>query len=401
MHRKSMNRTRAIVTLVAAMGLAVPALAQEKSISPKPSNAPQITKGAQPGTPATPGKPSVDSGAHGIQHSDPAQSPLTWEAMTHDFGNIADTTEVAHVFKFTNNSGGRVTIQSATGSCGCTVPELKKKSFESGETGEMTVRFNPHGRRGLNPKAVTIMFSEPAGTPNTVLTISSNVQPLVIIDPPKMYMMEVDSKSGQSAEITVSGRKSDFQVLGVDCSNPNIQISVGEKREVQIDGDVFQQYPVSVMVKAGSPVGEIQTEFVIRTNEERVASENYVFVSEVVGDLKATPNKLALRAYTPNIPFANVVVLESRSNKPFHVTGIEVEGRDDMQLVADLETNTVNNRTTYTIRLNGVTPDITGIVSGEIVVHTDSTENPLLRLPFSTSIRGSQAGFPTNQPVSH
>jgi hypothetical protein len=403
---KCMTKRSMVTVLAVCAGMASGAAAQDTKVQPKPAT-PAKQAPAAPATvvkPATPvaqptGKP-VDVHATPTQPSDPAQSPLAWDGMSHDFGNIPDTAMVTHIFKFTNRTDKRVTIQSATGSCGCTVPALAKKAFEPGEAGEMTVTFNPQNRRGPQPKQVTVTYAEPAGTPNTVLTIMSNVQPLMVVEPMKMYLMEVDAKQGKSTEITVSGRKADFQVLGVDTTNPNLVVTVGQKRETIIDGETFQQYPVSVTVKPNSPLGEFQTELVIRSNEPTAPTTNYVFVADVVGELKATPNKLTLRAYTPNIPFANVVTLESRAGKAFKVLSVEVEGRDDMQLVADFEPNNVTGKPAYTIRLNGVTPDVTGLVSGEIIVKTDMADNPEIRLPFSTSIRGS-AATPQDYPATH
>jgi len=339
-----------------------------------------------------PGTAPTDTSHGGITPSDPALSPLTWDNMAHDFGNIPDTDPVTHVFKFTNKTGKPVTILRAHGSCGCTVPDLPKKNFQPGESGEMTVTFNPQHRRGANPKAVTIEYSEPAGTPNTTVTINSNVQPLVIIEPMKMYLMEVDAKAGKSTEITVSGRKSDFQVTGIDKTSEALDVKIGQVHEVQIDGDTFQQVPVTVTIKPGTPIGEIQTELTIRTNEEKALSTNYIFFADVVGDIKATPAKLALRAFTPKVPFSNVVSLESRTAKPFKVLAVDVEGRDDMNLVADVEETNVNGKPVYTIKLNGVTPDVMGLVSGEIIVKTDLPDNDTIRLPFNATIRGTQAG---------
>lgn len=340
-----------------------------------------------------PAKPTLDSHA-GIQPSDPSQSPLTWEKMAHDFGNIPDTEAVTYVFKFKNNTDKNVTILRAHGSCGCTVPDLPKKSFKPGEAGEMPVTFNPQHRKGANPKSITIEYSEPAGTPQTMVTINSNVQPLVMIEPQKMYLMEVDSKMGKTTEITVSGRKKDFAVTSVEKSTEALDIQIGQVREVDMEGEKFQQVPITVTIKPGTPIGEIQTEIIIKTNEEKAASNNYVFFADVVGDVKATPTKLTLRAFTPKVPFSNVVTLESRTAKPFHIKSVDVEGREDMQLVADIEETNMNGKQNFTIKLNGVTPDVMGLVTGEIVVSTDLPDNPTLRIPFNATIRGSQAGAP-------
>jgi len=370
-----------------------PAKAPAKPVAPTPP--------VKVGNPANPAVGVHEHSAGGVQPSAPELSPLTWDNMAHDFGNIPDTQTVTHMFKFTNNTDKTVTILRASGSCGCTVPDLQKKSFKPGESGEMAVTFNPQTRRGPNPKAVNIEYSEPAGTPNTVVTINANVQPLVIIEPMKMYLNEVDAKTGHTAEITVSGRKKDFSVTSVEKASEALDVTVGALREVQIDGETFQQYPITVNIKPGTPIGEIQTELVIKTNEEKAASSNYVFFASVVGDIKSTPPKLTLRAFTPKVPFSNVVTLESRTNKPFKILSVDVDGRDDMNLVADFEENTINGKNAYTIKLNGVTPDVMGMITGEIVVKTDLPDNDTIRLPFNATIRGSQAAVPsgvTNAP---
>lgn len=362
-----------------------------KPVDIKPTAAP--TSGVVQPLPG--GKPNIDSHS-GLNPSDPAQSPLTWEKMAHDFGNIPDTTQVTYVFKFKNNTDKNVTILRAHGSCGCTVPDLPKKSFKPGESGEMPVTFNPANRKGPNPKAVTIEYSEPAGTPQTVVTINANVQPLVMIEPQKMYLQEIDSKMGTTAVITVSGRKSDFAVTSVEKQTEALDVQIGTATDVEIDGETFRQVPVTVAVKPGTPIGEIQTELIIKTNEEKSPSHNYVFFASVVGDVKATPTKLTLRAFTPKVPFSNVVTLESRTTEKFNIKSIDVEGREDMMLVADFEETSMNGRQTYTIKLNGVTPDVLGLITGELVINTDLKENGTLRIPFNATIRGTQAGAAAN-----
>lgn len=383
-----------LVGLMACVGLAMPAVSQVA----KPTQGKQPTPAVAPKTTQAPATQQPHSHPHGAagQPSDAAASPLAWSEMSYDFGNIPDTDMVSHVFKFHNKSDKRVTIQSATGSCGCTVPDLKKKVFEPGESGEMTVTFNPQHRQGPQPKNITVTYSEPAGTPQTLLSITSNVQPLMVIEPPKMYLMEVDAKTGKSTEINVSGRKSDFKVEKIVSTNENLLVTVGDKREVMINGQEFQQYPISVSIKPNTPIGEFQTQLEIHTNEPTKPVENYMFVADVVGELRATPQKLQLRAYTPNIPFANIVNLESRSGKAFKVLSVDVVGRDDMQLVTDFEANPATGKPAYTIRLSGVTPDMTGVVQGDIIVRTDMPDNPEIRLPFSTTIRGSTPARPVS-----
>ena len=82
-----------------------------------------------------------------------------------DFGNINEGDEVEHVFQFTNTGDAPLLIESARGSCGCTVPSWPKEPIAVGATGEILVKFNSKGKPGVQNKTVTI-------TANTFPSIS-------------------------------------------------------------------------------------------------------------------------------------------------------------------------------------------------------------------------------------
>ncbi|MEP2026230.1 MAG: DUF1573 domain-containing protein [Reichenbachiella sp.] len=75
---------------------------------------------------------------------------------SHDFGTINEGDVVEHVFAFTNTGDAPLIISSATGSCGCTVPEWPKEPIGVGEKGEIKVKFNSRKKPGVQNKTVTI-----------------------------------------------------------------------------------------------------------------------------------------------------------------------------------------------------------------------------------------------------
>jgi hypothetical protein len=79
-----------------------------------------------------------------------------FEEVEHDFGTIQQGDVVEHVFKFTNNGEAPLIIQSAVGSCGCTVPTYTRAPIAPGESGELTVAFDSKGKANLQNKTVTI-----------------------------------------------------------------------------------------------------------------------------------------------------------------------------------------------------------------------------------------------------
>jgi hypothetical protein len=56
-------------------------------------------------------------------------------------------------------------IQSASGSCGCTVPDFPKEPIPPGREGYIRVMFNSEGKSGMQEKQVTVLANT---LPNTI-----------------------------------------------------------------------------------------------------------------------------------------------------------------------------------------------------------------------------------------
>lgn len=74
----------------------------------------------------------------------------------HDFGKVHQNEVVEHDFVFTNNGKSPLIINSAVGSCGCTVASYPRAPVPPGKTDTMKVSFNSAGKHGHQIKSVTI-----------------------------------------------------------------------------------------------------------------------------------------------------------------------------------------------------------------------------------------------------
>jgi hypothetical protein len=95
---------------------------------------------------------------------------IKFRETTFDFGNITRNVPVTHEFTFTNTGNAPLIINSATASCGCTVPDYTKEPIMPGKTGVIKVTFNA-ASPGNFTKSVTV--SSNAG--QSSLTIKGNV----------------------------------------------------------------------------------------------------------------------------------------------------------------------------------------------------------------------------------
>lgn len=83
-------------------------------------------------------------------------SAFKFETEEYNFGTARQGEVVTYEFKFTNAGKEPLIINSASGSCGCTVPSYPKEPIKPGETGAIKVSFNTAGKMGMQDKTVTL-----------------------------------------------------------------------------------------------------------------------------------------------------------------------------------------------------------------------------------------------------
>jgi len=105
--------------------------------------------------------------------SDASVPRFEFVSDTHDFGTIKQGDKVSFQFDFTNAGKGDLLIASASGSCGCTVPEYPKNPIHAGDKSSIKVTFDSAGKNGKVSKTVTIISNT---IPNTkVITITADI----------------------------------------------------------------------------------------------------------------------------------------------------------------------------------------------------------------------------------
>jgi len=93
------------------------------------------------------------------------KTAITFKKFEHDFGTIKQDSENKHVFTFTNTGTEPLIIESATGSCGCTVPNYPKHPIPPGGTGDIEVEYKPGKQENAQTKTVTLVANtEPKQT---------------------------------------------------------------------------------------------------------------------------------------------------------------------------------------------------------------------------------------------
>lgn len=133
-------------------------------------------------------KPKVESEYKGDKQANPNFDPIanqdknkpvgpltamTFDNSEFDFGDIAQGSSNAHVFKFTNTGKEPLIITNAKGSCGCTVPRWPKEPIAPGGTGEIEIIYKPGRQKNKQTKSITVTANtEPA---KSIIKVKANV----------------------------------------------------------------------------------------------------------------------------------------------------------------------------------------------------------------------------------
>lgn len=410
---------RRACSLIAVMGLALPTLVFSGAAHAQPADSPA----AKPTPQTVPGmrqlspeeveklklrkkddqtaKEKEEKAAAAAQQAPGAvelPKAIEMSETSFDWGNISDTDPVSHTFKVKNITEKTIKIAVAA-SCGCTVGKLEKDVLEPNEQVDVTASFNPQGRNGPQTKTLTITVVEPQGVyAQQTNTLTSNVKAMVTLEPQKVFLNEVDHREGQQSKLTVIARKPGFQVTGVETGSEFIKAKVGEVQEVEENGEKLTKVTIDLDVGKGAPIGSMNGQLTLKTNDEKAKPINAFVGADVIGDIRATPPSTMMRASAPGAAISAQIKLDTRSSKPFRIMSIDVEGRNDLKLVTDFASG--ENNQGYTITLSGVAPDQPGLVQGAVVIATDSQGGESIKVPWTLTVPRAAQPKPANAPAA-
>lgn len=100
-------------------------------------------------------------------------SEITFREYQHDFGKVSEGEKLSYIFTFENKGTGDLIINSASTTCGCTVPKYDTKPIHSGGSGKLEVVFDTSGRDGIQTKVITVKSN--ASTPVVLLKITAEI----------------------------------------------------------------------------------------------------------------------------------------------------------------------------------------------------------------------------------
>lgn len=168
---------------------------------------------------------------------------LTFEKAEHDFGTIKEADgRVSVVFSFKNEGTGPLILSGVHASCGCTTPTWPKEPVEPGQTGSITVTYNPSGRPGRFQKTITVNSNATQSTIKLYIKGEVIPKPATPLTTPQTYPVTVDGLGLQRVTLNFGTLKKG--------QNKNIELEYAnlseEAHSVELlVGDAYLTYQVT------------------------------------------------------------------------------------------------------------------------------------------------------------
>ncbi|MDP7005130.1 MAG: DUF1573 domain-containing protein [Phycisphaerales bacterium] len=305
-----------------------------------------------------------------------ADISLEWSER--DFGVIWDFESVTTTFPFTNTGSKTLVLKRLQAGCGCTSPVADKYTLQPGESGTITVTFDPSSKENKQDKKVTI-FSNSAREPEKAFWIRSFVRPFVKINDKFLKLNEMELGKSHSVEFDFFPVDPDFTITsmegsgkhGMHISGEEIEVPEGSPRRIRITVDdkmPWGAFHSSLLVSGygKKPDGTtINHNFTVYANGKsfgKIKTDNYIIG---LGTLQqgGSYHKRARIYHEDDVPFEviNTVIL-----KP-SVQGINA-------------TSVQNDDGSYNIIITGtLPPSHKGPFNAELLVQTDVSGEEILK----------------------
>ena len=237
---------------------------------------------------------------------------IKFDAVSHDFGKVAPGSANNCKFGFSNVGTGTLKIDRLQGTCKCTVPDLKKKEYAPGESGEITVQFHAPKYQGPTSQHVMV-FSNDANTSRAELEIKAYVESQVQVTPDQMSLSLLAPNAGAS-EITIKSiDKEKFAITKVE--SPGNVVSIDFDPNNSSDTHVFK--PV---INIDNLHKYLDGYIVFTLNHPRCTSVRVQY--SCMKEFETSPSVIILRNAVAGEVQARTIYVTSNYNQPIEIESI-------------------------------------------------------------------------------
>ncbi|MAR13914.1 MAG: hypothetical protein CL681_28565 [Blastopirellula sp.] len=282
-----------------------------------------------------------------------------FKEVSHDFGTVARGSKQIFEFELQNIYKEDIHISRVRASCGCTIPSIKKHDLKTWETGAIIAEYNTRSFLGKRGATVTVTIDKPFPA-EVQLTVKGYIRSDVTFSPALVQFGDVESGHAAEQRITVnhSGRSS-WKITDVRSGNPHLEVRLNEKARAgnRVTYDMF------VKLKQGAPVGYLQDQLTIVTDDNQRQTVSVAVEGRVNSALSVSPATVFLGAL--NVGQVAEKKLVVRGKKPFKIVAVRC---NDARFTFETSESA---KMLHLLPMKFTADSATGKVSQTVVIETD------------------------------
>jgi hypothetical protein len=330
--------------------------------------------------------PAGEAPASPIAQATPQVAPATssprivFSGPIHDFGKVEQGEQVTHLFRFTNQGGQDLRIESVKTSCGCTAAVISAEVISPGGEGTISATFDTTRFAGEKAKSISVYSNDPL-QPVTTLTLQGEITIEVAADPPQLYFGRLRRGEGKTATIEVlSDMTKGIAILKVENSHPAVSLRA---EDLQKEGR--QGKKLYVTLKQDVPLGRFNDQITVTTTSPKKPTVIIPVFGSIEGDLLVQPPQVSFGVVRQGEGKTQEVSIKNRAKKPVHLLRVQSS-------VADVipELTSVKDGAEYRLTISAKAESKPGRIQGEVQVFTDHPEEKVLTIPLYGMVADGQ-----------
>jgi len=268
-----------------------------------------------------------------------AQQPLNWaekmfSQLQHDFGTVARGADTRTTIYVTNLYEEDVSIANVGTTCGCTAAQPDRTMLKTHEKAAIEVKMNTvkFMRRKDSNVDVTLTFhgAKGAATKTVRVPITAYIRSDVVVTPEPgnadFGTVEVGQGGERHLEISYAGRDN-WAIQETKVPNDHLEANLTET----FRGAGRVTYQLVVRLKPTAPMGTIQDQVTLVTNDEGSPEVPVLVFGKVEPDIVVSPAVLQLGNLRPGEAKEFRVVL--RGKRPFVISQIQCNAADFFEVM--------------------------------------------------------------------
>ena len=236
--------------------------------------------------------------------------------LEHDFGTVAKDSMQEFRFEFTNLYKEDLHISGVRASCGCTIPTAEQDIVKTFEKGTILATYNTKAFAGARGATVTVTFDKPYFA-EVQLQVNGFIRTDLSFSPSSLGFGEFSLKDKPKLEFSVShAGSSDWMITDVRSKHAYYEVEILER--TQLPSQVG--YTMSVQLKDNIPVGYLQDNLIIVTNDVTNQEIKLPITGKVSAPVTLSPASLLLGITSPETEINKRLIL--RADEPFTIESL-------------------------------------------------------------------------------